>query len=59
MTEWLSKLRDHYTVWRLGSIDDTKGGLHWTSWWILIAALAVFGLIANRLVWATIEGFGR
>ena len=57
MSLW-SRLRDAIEVWRLGDPEDNKGP-DWRSAVVLIIGMAVFGLVANSLVWASIEGFGR
>jgi hypothetical protein len=55
---WRKKWRDDL-AFRDALEPDTPSGGGWKTVLMLVVVLALFGLVANRLVWATIEGFGR
>ena len=54
----IQKIREDQEVRRIGFPDDPPKVRVGTIL-VVLAALAVGGVVANQLTWASIEGFGR
>ena len=54
----IQKIREDREVRRIGFPDDPPK-MRVGTVLIVLAALAVGGMVANQLMWASIEGFGR